>query len=141
MKLLTRLPLFTRKPKKHHKTLTFPFHTDYPKSHMSSTITQHGGLNSKTHTTLGDFKLKDNLRNVEYVTKTFLPEVRKLRLQNLRNYLKKFSCSAGLFHDPCHIRYACDASNMTIWHKRNQVRYLLVPVSYTHLTLPTNREV
>jgi len=41
--------------------------------------------------------------------------------------LKQFDCAAIVLHDPCHVRYACDASNMTIWHMRNQIRYLLVP--------------
>ena len=85
--------------------------------------------NSDYSKTLEDFNLEKNLKHIEHVKKTFLPQVRKLRLQNLRKYLMKYNCSAGLFHDPCHIRYACDASNMTIWHKRNQVRYLLVPAT------------
>merc|ERR1719160_376616 len=68
--------------------------------------------------------------NLAYVARTkeqFLPDVRKRRLQRVRDMLKKFNCAAGIFHDPCHVRYACDASNMTIWHKRNQIRYLLIP--------------
>lgn len=60
------------------------------------------------------------------VTTEFLPAVRKLRQQRVRDMLKKYNCAAGIFYDPCHIRYACDASNMTIWHLRNHVRYLLV---------------
>jgi len=58
-----------------------------------------------------------------------LPAVQLARLRNLQQHLRSFGCAAGLFHDPCHVRYACDASNMTIWHKRNQIRYLMVPAA------------
>lgn len=71
--------------------------------------------------------LDANLAYVACVKEQFLPDVRKRRLQRVRDMLKKFNCAAGIFHDPCHVRYACDASNMTIWHKRNQIRYLLIP--------------
>jgi len=70
--------------------------------------------------------LGSNLEYVKQVTTDFLPSVRKLRLQRVRDMLKKYNCAAGIFYDPCNIRYACDASNMTIWHLRNPVRYLLV---------------
>eukprot|EP00747_Dinoflagellata_sp_TGD_P106659 gnl/TRDRNA2_/TRDRNA2_169914_c2_seq2.p1 gnl/TRDRNA2_/TRDRNA2_169914_c2~~gnl/TRDRNA2_/TRDRNA2_169914_c2_seq2.p1 ORF type:complete len:429 (+),score=65.15 gnl/TRDRNA2_/TRDRNA2_169914_c2_seq2:35-1288(+) len=66
---------------------------------------------------------------VAQVTQEFLPGVQKARLARLREMLVKHNCAAGLFHDPCHVRYATDASNMTIWHKRNQIRYLMVPAS------------
>lgn len=73
--------------------------------------------------------LAANLAHVERVKEQFLPQVQKARLQNLRKWLVHFDCAAGIFHDPCHIRYATDSSNMTIWHKRNQIRYLMVPAS------------
>jgi len=72
---------------------------------------------------------------VKRVTNEFLPSVRKLRLQRVRDMLKKYNCAAGIFYDPCHIRYACDASNMTIWHMRNNIRYLLVSANESDPTV------
>ena len=117
------------KSKKH--LITSPVSTGivYSRNIILSTTGESNRCYSSTRNMVEDFNLAEDLKNVEHVTKTYLPQVRKLRLQNLRNYLAKHKCSAGLFHDPCHIRYACDASNMTIWHKRNQVRYLLVPAN------------
>ena len=71
----------------------------------------------------------ENIEYVRRVTEQFLPQVQKARLARLREMLIKHNCAAGLFHDPCHVRYATDASNMTIWHKRNQIRYLMVPAN------------
>lgn len=74
-------------------------------------------------------KAAENICLVSHVTEKYLKEVQKARLARLREWVAKFDYAAVLLHDPCHVRYATDASNMTIWHKRNQIRYLMVPAS------------
>jgi len=48
------------------------------------------------------------------------------RLSRIRQYLKQYDCTAGLFYDPVNIHYATGSSNMQVWTLHNAVRYVLV---------------
>ncbi|WP_020407839.1 M24 family metallopeptidase [Hahella ganghwensis] len=53
-------------------------------------------------------------------------KVRHYRLERVRQQLRSSGTTAILLYDPVNIRYATDASNMTIWTTHTPCRYLLV---------------
>ena len=52
--------------------------------------------------------------------------VRRYRLQRVRDRLRDLDYAGIILYDPVHIRYACDATNMTLWSAHNPCRYLWV---------------
>ena len=55
-----------------------------------------------------------------------LDVVRRYRLQRVRDRLIDLDYAGIILYDPVHIRYACDATNMTLWSAHNPCRYLWV---------------
>lgn len=55
-----------------------------------------------------------------------LDVVRRYRLQRVRDRLRDLDYAGIILYDPVHIRYACDATNMTLWSAHNPCRYLWV---------------
>ena len=55
-----------------------------------------------------------------------LDVVRRYRLQRVRDRLRDLDYAGIILYDPVHVRYACDATNMTLWSAHNPCRYLWV---------------
>jgi Xaa-Pro aminopeptidase len=55
-----------------------------------------------------------------------LVRARAYRKRRLVEQLIAHDCAAGLFYDPCNIRYATDVANMQVWMLHNASRYAVV---------------
>jgi len=55
-----------------------------------------------------------------------LEEVRRYRLQRVRDRLRDLDYAGIILYDPVHIRYASDTTNMTLWTAHNPSRYVWV---------------
>ena len=101
-------------------------------------------------------KINPNIKsNQNFITKKRLREdeinfqkLRSYRLDRVKKELEKNNLEACILFDPVNIRYTLDTVNMSVYNMHNLTRYCFVPVngpvipvSYTHLTLPTKRIV
>ena len=55
-----------------------------------------------------------------------LDATRAYRLQRVQDRLAELDYAGIILYDPVHIRYACDATNMSLWTAHNPSRYLWV---------------
>ena len=64
----------------------------------------------------------------------------ELRFEEVLDYLHALGQELNLDRNP-HLQEACELSALTSGLGRVAIRHFYASVSYTHLTLPTNREV
>ena len=55
-----------------------------------------------------------------------LDVIRQYRLHRVQNRLIELDYAGIILYDPVHIRYACDATNMSLWTSHNPSRYVWV---------------
>ena len=55
-----------------------------------------------------------------------LDAIREYRLKRVQQKLIEFDYAGVILYDPVHIRYACDATNMSLWTAHNPARYVWV---------------